>query len=46
MGKLKIERWKLRHKLSILVNLDNEFTHIFRIWYYEMSYKNNCKIYF
>jgi hypothetical protein len=33
LGRLKIERWKLRHKLDIFVNLDNEFSTIFRLWY-------------
>lgn len=33
LGRLKIERWKLRNKLDILVNLDNEFSNIFNRWY-------------
>lgn len=33
MGKLHLERWKLRYKLNIYINLDNEFSTIFRLWY-------------
>lgn len=37
MGKLRIERWKLGYKLNIYVNIDNEFSTIFILWYNVVS---------